>query len=152
MVKSNRPDFDYIMLIDTEGLLSVEKDDDEYDRRLILFCLAVSHLVIVNVAGELNATLMKMLILCTDSLQKLGVNKVHRPPVHIVLNQKANPDVEMNKASINKIKEELAKVKLDQYIELNDQTFHTLPAAFAKWRVSGDQTTATLLRTDPTFI
>lgn len=152
MIKSNRPDFDYIMLIDTEGLMSVEKNDDEYDRRLILFCLAVSHLVIVNVAGEVNATLMKMLILCTDSLQKLGVNKVHRPPVHIVLNQKANPDPKMNEAAINKIKDELAKVNLDQQIELNDKTFHTLPAAFIKARFEADQTTPTLLRTDPDFI
>ncbi|CAF3909255.1 unnamed protein product, partial [Rotaria sp. Silwood1] len=140
------------MLIDTEGLLGVEKNDEEYDRRLILFCLAVSHLVIVNVAGEVNATLMKMLILCTDSLQKLGVNKVHRPPVHVVLNQKVNPDVEMNKAAINRIKEELEKVKLDKEVELNDKTFHTLPSAFKKERFSDDQTKATLLRTDPDFI
>ncbi|CAF3808894.1 unnamed protein product, partial [Rotaria magnacalcarata] len=140
------------MLIDTEGLLSVEKSDDEYDRRLILFCLAVSHLVIVNVAGEVTATLMKMLILCTDSLQKLGVNKVHRPTVHVVLNQKANPDAEMNRAAINKIKEELKKVNLDREIELNDNTFHTLPSAFKKERFSDDQTPATLLRTDPDFI
>ena len=152
MVKSNQPDFDYIMLIDTEGLLSVEKNDEEYDRRLILFCLAVSHLVIVNVANEVNATLMKMLILCTDSLQKLGVNKVHRPPVHIVLNQKANPDPKMNEAAILKIREELAKVKLDQQIELNEKTFHALPSAFTKAHFDAGQTTSTLLRTDPDFI
>ncbi|CAF4562865.1 unnamed protein product, partial [Didymodactylos carnosus] len=47
-------DIDYIMLIDTEGLLSIEKGDKEYDRRLVLFCLAISHLVIVNMMGDIN--------------------------------------------------------------------------------------------------
>ena len=164
MVKSNRPDFDYIMLIDTEGLLSVEKNDEEYDRRLILFCLAVSHLVIVNVVGEVNATLMKMLILCTDSLQKLGVSKVHRPHVHIVLNQKANPDLESNGttiettiattsgATIGKIIDELKKANLDKELEINEETCHTLPSAFKKEHFPGDQVTAKLFRTDPDFI
>ena len=60
-VNTEMPDIDYIMLIDTEGLLSIEKSDSEYDRRLVLFCLAVSHLVIVNMMGDVNETLKDML-------------------------------------------------------------------------------------------
>jgi hypothetical protein len=39
----------YLLLLDTEGLQSVEKGDPNYDRKITLFCLCVSHLVIINV-------------------------------------------------------------------------------------------------------
>ena len=67
-------DVNYIMLIDTEGLLSIEKGDQEYGRRLVLFSLAISHLVIVNMMGDINETLKDMLTLCVDSLKQIGVN------------------------------------------------------------------------------
>ncbi|CAF1657190.1 unnamed protein product, partial [Adineta ricciae] len=53
LVKTNRTDFEYIMLIDTEGLLGIEGQNTEYDRRIVLFCLAVSHVVILNMRGEI---------------------------------------------------------------------------------------------------
>jgi hypothetical protein len=131
-VKSNRPDYDYIMLIDTEGLLSGEKADKEYDRRIVLFCLAVSHIVIVNMAGEISSTLQDMLKLCTDSLKNMGESTIPRPIVHFILNQKADLNIDNNRAAIQKIINDVKREGLDKSIDIREETFHTLPSAFKK--------------------
>lgn len=43
-MKVNNPNlgYDYLTILDTEGLQSVEKDDEEFDRKITLFCLSIS--------------------------------------------------------------------------------------------------------------
>ncbi|CAF1183940.1 unnamed protein product [Adineta ricciae] len=148
----NIQNIDYMMLIDTEGLLSIEKGDKEYDRRLVLFCLAVSHLVIVNMLGDVNETLKDMLTLCADSLKQIGVNTVNQPIVHFVLNQKADPNLKNHNDAIYKIIDDLKEKELAETIDINFKTFHSLPSAFKKERVSNDTSSACFLRTEPDFI
>ncbi|CAF0938001.1 unnamed protein product [Adineta steineri] len=153
-VKSNRSDYDYILLIDTEGLLGIEREDKEYDRRIVLFCLAVSHIVIVNMVGEVSATLQEMLKLCADSLDKIGATIIPRPIVHFILNQKADLNIDNNKAAIEKIINDLKREGLDKSIDIRKETFHTLPSAFQKegqtliWK----KTSLTQIKTAPEFI
>ncbi|CAF1085768.1 unnamed protein product [Adineta steineri] len=137
LVKSNSAEFEYIMLIDTEGLSSGEKEDLEYDRRIVLFCLAVSHLVIINIKGELDSTMNKMVTLCAHSLQNLGVNRVPEPMVHFVLNQKAfGLDIKNHDEVISKLLGNLKKDNLDKVIAITPDTFHTLPTAYKPERLN----------------
>jgi GTPase Era involved in 16S rRNA processing len=53
--------FDGIFVIDTEGLFALTNETDEkfedrenFDSKLVLFCLAVSDFVIINVRGNLD--------------------------------------------------------------------------------------------------
>jgi hypothetical protein len=131
-VKTNRSDFEYIMLIDSKSLLGIEREDSEYDRRIVLFCLAVSHLVIVNVVDEVSTTLQSMLTLCTDSLEKIGAGKIPQPIVHFVLNQKADLNIENHQTTIDQIISDFKKFGLDDSIDIRKETFHTLPSAFKK--------------------
>ncbi|CAF0880932.1 unnamed protein product, partial [Adineta ricciae] len=94
LVKTNRTDFEYIMLIDTEGLLGIEGRNIEYDRRIVLFCLAVSHVVILNMRGEISKPIETILTLCAESLNKMGITHMPAPTVHFVLNQQADPNIE----------------------------------------------------------
>jgi hypothetical protein len=153
-VKTNRSDFEYIMLIDTEGLLGIEREDSEYDRRIVLFCLAVSHLVIVNMVGEVSTTLQSMLTLCADSLEKMGVTKIPQPIVHYILNQKADLNIENHQAAIDRIITDVKKFGLGNSIDIGKGTFHTLPSAFKK---DGQTSTSNLklpnvVKTAPEFI
>ncbi|CAF4013161.1 unnamed protein product, partial [Rotaria sordida] len=129
-VKSNIPSFDYIMLLDTEGLLGTEKGDLEYDRRLILFCLAVSHLVIVNIAGDLNQAVKDMIILCVDSLKEINVNKMPTPILHFILNQRPDTNLANNRKVIKNIVDQLHTDKPDKTIAISVEQFHSLPSAF----------------------
>jgi hypothetical protein len=153
-VKSNLPDFDYIMLIDTEGLLGMEREDPEYDRRIVLFCLAVSHIVIVNMIGEFNTSLQAMLTLCTDSLEKMGVTRIPQPVVHFILNQRADLNIENSKAAIDRIISDLKKFGLGQSIDIRKETFHTLPSAFKKegHTLASNTKLPNTIKTEPDFI
>lgn len=62
---------DGIFVIDTEGLFAVtnEKDQENKDRinfdsKLVLFCLAVSDIVVLNVRGNIDSNSAKMMKLC----------------------------------------------------------------------------------------
>ncbi|CAF1367348.1 unnamed protein product, partial [Adineta steineri] len=153
-VKSNRSDYDYILLIDTEGLLGIEREDKEYDRRIVLFCLAVSHIVIVNMVGEVSATLQEMLILGADSLDKIGATIIPRPIVHFILNQKADLNIDNNKAAIEKIINDLKREGLDKSIDIRKETFHTLPSAFQKegQTLTSHPKLSNVVKTAPEFI
>jgi len=130
LIKWDSRDFDYILLIDTEGLLSVEKKDPEYDRRLILFCLAVSHLVIVNTIGTFTADLQRLLQICADSLKYLQVDKINGPTVHVVLNQKSDPNLANHEETIAVVEAAMKETQLNEWINISRETFHTLPSAF----------------------
>lgn len=47
--------------MDTEGLLSIEKADEKYDKKLTLFSMVCSKLLIINVNGEINTAMKKIL-------------------------------------------------------------------------------------------
>lgn len=69
------------MIIDSEGLQSIEKSDPEYDRKITLFCLAVSHLVIINVKDQFNDDMKKILEVCVDTLNEMDANKIPAPEI-----------------------------------------------------------------------
>ncbi|CAF1201967.1 unnamed protein product [Rotaria sordida] len=123
-------DYDYILVIDTEGLLSIQKHDEQYDKRLILFCLAVSHLVIVNVEIEINEAVRKFFVLCTQALKYLGETRVTQPTVHFILNKRPNPDEEYCKTLLECVRTTLKDNKLDNEINLQPDNFHVLSTAF----------------------
>ena len=126
LIRSNRNDFDDILLLDTEGLLSVERTDAEYDRRIVLFCLAVSHVVLVNVAREMNTAVQNMLELCRDLLSKMGTTRTTQAELHVILNQTVNLELNHNLTAIR------------ETLQIGEGRFHTLPAAFQtdQWRAN----------------
>ena len=48
-------------MLDTEGLQSPERIDDEYDRKIVLFAMLSSDVLIINNRGEINATMINTL-------------------------------------------------------------------------------------------
>ena len=43
-----------ILILDSEGLFSIERQDPKFDRRLASFCFAVSNFILINVKSEFN--------------------------------------------------------------------------------------------------
>ena len=42
-------------MLDTEGLMSPERNDSEYDRKIVLFAMLAADILIVNSKGEMNS-------------------------------------------------------------------------------------------------
>ena len=51
-------------MLDTEGLQSAERIDDEYDRKIVLFAMLSANVLIINNKGEINAQMVNTLKMC----------------------------------------------------------------------------------------
>ena len=54
-------DVKWLLMLDTEGLCSPERNDQEYDRKIVLFAMLSADLLIINTKDEIKST-MKDLI------------------------------------------------------------------------------------------
>ena len=145
-------DYDYILVIDTEGLLSIQKGDEQYDKRIILFCLAVSHLVLVNVEGEINETIKNYFVLCIQTLKYLGETHVERPTVHFVLNKRSDANEEYCKELFEHVRRTLKDHQLENEINLEEKNFHVLSPAFYRHQLEILNRQCATLSTDITFV
>ena len=62
-----------ILILDSEGIFSIERNDPLYDRRLAIFCMAVSNLLLINIKGELNIEIQKVLQVAIYALKKISM-------------------------------------------------------------------------------
>ncbi len=46
--------YDYLMILDTEGLCSGEKGDPEFDKKIALFTMAISDILLINVISGIT--------------------------------------------------------------------------------------------------
>ena len=147
------PDYDYILAIDTEGILSLEKGDEQYGKRLVLFCLAVSHLVLFNISGQITDTIEKLFLLCTQSLNHIGTTRVTKPLVRFILNQQNNPNKQDVENQLRILGEDLKKNNLTDLIDLGPDSFYILSIAFTRKPFEDPICKdAAALLTEPTFV
>ncbi|RNA20096.1 von Willebrand factor type A domain containing [Brachionus plicatilis] len=130
LIKSNSDDFDYYLILDTEGLQSIEKGDKEFDRKLILFCFAVSNILIINTKDQITDDVKTTLEICVDSLTKIEAARVEKPSVYFVMNQKADPNRKTDQDAINRIITNFTANGLITQLRLEESNFDTLPSAF----------------------
>eukprot|EP00449_Zooxanthella_nutricula_P050300 CAMPEP_0198590186 /NCGR_PEP_ID=MMETSP1462-20131121/135361_1 /TAXON_ID=1333877 /ORGANISM="Brandtodinium nutriculum, Strain RCC3387" /LENGTH=67 /DNA_ID=CAMNT_0044321721 /DNA_START=95 /DNA_END=295 /DNA_ORIENTATION=- len=50
-----------LCVLDTEGLLSIERSDPMFDKKMMVFTMAMSQMVLINVNGEVNSAMVKFL-------------------------------------------------------------------------------------------
>ena len=145
--KLSRPinDSDHFLILDTEGLDAIERGNTQdnscihFDRTMVLFCLAVSQAVIINVKGDIGEEMQNLLQICAYSLNKLKVSKVAAPKIFFVLNQQADPDPLKHLKSINILLEKLNKksylmeaegLKISDLIQVSENNLFVLQSAF----------------------
>jgi hypothetical protein len=51
-------------MLDTEGLQSPERKDEEYDRKIVLFAMLSANIVIINSKSETNNVMNETLKMC----------------------------------------------------------------------------------------
>ena len=88
------------MLLDTEGLNSPERSDEEYDRKIVLFTLLCSDFLIVNSSGDMTDSMTRILKMCVVQYDKL--KSVSKPPKILytfVKNNDSNPENLMNQVT-----------------------------------------------------
>ena len=72
LLRSNFEETKEMLILDSEGIFSIERNDPMYDRRLAIFCLAVSNILLINIKGELSKEIQKVLEVAVYALNKLA--------------------------------------------------------------------------------
>ncbi|CAD8070845.1 unnamed protein product [Paramecium primaurelia] len=63
--------FDYIIILDTEGLQSPNQDDQEFDKKIALFVLSISDIILVNVKGDITKEFRSLVEMCIYTLGQM---------------------------------------------------------------------------------
>ena len=61
----------WLLLLDTEGLQSPERNDDEYDRKIILFAMLSADILIFNSKGDMDGKILNTLKMCTIAFDRI---------------------------------------------------------------------------------
>jgi hypothetical protein len=65
----------YILFLDSQGMLSTEQRDKDFDRKIGTFLLAVSQMLLVNFEGELNYNFKSLLEITNYTYMSLNLGK-----------------------------------------------------------------------------
>ncbi|CAK58664.1 unnamed protein product (macronuclear) [Paramecium tetraurelia] len=63
--------FDFILILDTEGLQSPNQKDPLFDKRISLFIFAICDIILINVKGEINSQFKNLVEICIYSLAQI---------------------------------------------------------------------------------
>ena len=61
LVKTDIKDAEEVLILDSEGLFSIEKNNKKNDRNMVIFCFAISNFVLINMRGELDTSVQSIL-------------------------------------------------------------------------------------------
>ena len=96
-----------VLILDSEGLFSIERNDAKYDRRLAIFCFSVSNFLLINIKGEMNTQVMKVLQVSIYALKRIKeiTNHANTARPHFICR-------DINQGSIKDIQNQFDKIKL----------------------------------------
>ncbi|CAD8090887.1 unnamed protein product [Paramecium sonneborni] len=66
--------FDYILILDSEGLQNPNQVDPEFDKKIALFILAISDIILINVKGDINDSFKNLVEMCIFTLITMKSN------------------------------------------------------------------------------
>lgn len=109
--------FYLVLVMDTEGLLSIEKADESYDKRLTLLSMACANKVIVNVNGEINISMKKILTISLFAGNKLKELN-HTPELLFCLRNMTDTNSDKMNEALYAIEKELKEVAKMNKVQL----------------------------------
>jgi hypothetical protein len=133
----NHEKYKKLLILDTEGILSAERNDPIFDRKLFLFCLSISNAVIMCVRNELNREMTEIIRLAVSCLTDLKVKKMPIPSVYFVLNALTDINKEALWKPLNKIREDinLENKDMSEILKIDEEHVILLPFAFTRTSV-----------------
>ncbi|CAD8122853.1 unnamed protein product [Paramecium sonneborni] len=136
-------EFDYILLLDSEGLQNPNLQDTDYDKRLALFIFSISDIVIINVKGELNLQFRNLIEICMFTFQQNDLNFSIKKQISWCFNQNSQTNDKsklliqieditkylQNDNKINQEEKQFQNIKYDQILDLKIENIEILGIA-----------------------
>ncbi|XP_065835608.1 interferon-induced very large GTPase 1-like [Oscarella lobularis] len=128
------PDNKGLLVLDSEGLLSIEGGGRVFDCQITLLALACSDLVIINHKGKISSDLNELLQVCLNAMDTLQVAKI-KPNVSLVLRDQRNcRDEDVHETALLKMHDAFNKADVSDLIELGKDSVFLLHSAFSERR------------------
>ena len=127
----------FIVIIDTEGLLSVVARDQVFDNQIATMAFSCSHIIIINNKGEINSKLKDLLEICVYALKHLNLSHV-QPKIMFALRDMADNNKETQQELLMNMKisiEEAARnltIDVNSIIGLSEDDVFLFPPAFQR--------------------
>ena len=131
-----------IVILDTEGLMSVESGNQVLDNQMTTMAVLSSHLILVNHKGEISSNLER--VLGITFYAKLRISKSgFKPSILFVLRDQMDRDKDVIAFQARKLKEKLMQQtqfideSLDSILDIDTQNVILLPNAFSEEQLNG---------------
>jgi len=124
-----------VLVLDSEGLMSLGSDGNVFDRQIALMCMACSHLVLVNHMGELSRHLQDLLEVSLFALRHLRLARL-RPRLVFVLRDQQDRSAAVYEDMLKQMRSHLSDaartlgLPLDDIVRLSGTGVFLLPSAF----------------------
>ena len=124
-----------VLVLDSEGLMSVEDVSADFDNTITLMAAACSHVVIVNQKGKIVRQLRQLLGVAVFALKHLQVLDL-KPHIWFVLRDQTDLELETLKSQFIKMNKTLLEestnlnVEVSKFVNLSPDSLHLLPPAY----------------------
>jgi len=125
-----------LLLLDSEGLMSIEGRDHSFDAQLALMAMACSHLVVINHKGEVSRQLQELLEICLFAMKNLHVCRV-QPKICFTLRDQSDRSRTVHQDALRMMRKHLHQaadglgVQVGSMVDLDAEAIYLLPSAFA---------------------
>ena len=132
----------YLLVLDSEGLLSLEGGGHVFDGQITVMAMACSDVVIVNHKGEISSQMRKLLEVCLYAMDYLKVADM-RPEMMFVLRDQIDRTTKVQSDSLTVMKDMLREAmgsgekNLDDLVSLREDAIFLLPSAFSEVKLEG---------------
>ncbi|ETO02849.1 von Willebrand factor type A domain containing protein, partial [Reticulomyxa filosa] len=90
--KTNYEKAQECLILDSEGLLSIERKDDKFDKQMTILAMALSQVMIVNVNEEMNKSMKRIISMSLFAAKELKMCMNKKPIIVFVLRNMIHDD------------------------------------------------------------
>lgn len=123
-----------ILVLDTEGLSSVEMGDRSFDHKMALMCLGLSDLVILNQNGEITKHVQDLLSISLYAMNYFQQMRGCVPKVFFVLRNMMDRSTKNQESQLKRLEIELNSLaiakSIEQKIKISTEFLFLMPSAF----------------------
>ncbi|CAF1458947.1 unnamed protein product, partial [Didymodactylos carnosus] len=126
-----------IIILDTEGLLSLEESGSIFDNQMITMAILTSHIVLINHKGELSSNLEGLIGMSIYAKLHIQSSPM-KPKILFVLRDQMDRNKNIFFEQLNKFKDNLhasstsLKISIDDELEIGHDNISLLSSAFSE--------------------
>ena len=123
-----------VLLLDTEGLDSIDTSDKMFDHKIALMCFGLSDLVLINQKGEISSQIQDLFSISLYAMNYFQQLRGCFPKIFFILRDQVDRDIKFQDSAFKKLENQLLEIaaskKIEQVFKMQKDCLFLLPSAF----------------------